>query len=270
MPGRTGSTQPEPRRAPGGRIGSQVSSTVSRGSRTLNADGHRPARIVLADDQQLIRLGIRSVLTREEDLEIVGEASDGREALELCRRLSPDLLLTDVEMPGTDGLEATRRIKAELPSTSVLVLSAHDDPEYMLGAVQAGADGYILKENAVPLIADAVRAVLGGEPSFDPGLSVRLLRSLPGRGLPDGGRGNLSPDQARRREEMVDALTEREREILGLVARGLSNGQIARELFLSVGTVKTHVHHVVKKLGVSDRTQAAVLAIRLGLAPSDR
>ena len=247
-----------------------MSGAVSRDLRKMSADGHGPARIVLADDQELIRLGIRTVLSRQEGLEIVGEASDGREALQLCRRLVPDVILMDVEMPEMDGLEATRRIKAELPSTSVLVLTAHDDPDYLLEAVQAGAAGYVLKENAVARIADAVRAVLGGEPSLDPGLSVRLLRRLPGGGRREGGWGDLPPDEARRGEEIVEALTERELEILGLVALGKTNGDISEDLFLSVGTVKTHVHRVIKKLGVSDRTQAAVLAVRLGLAPLDR
>jgi DNA-binding NarL/FixJ family response regulator len=222
----------------------------------------RVMRIVLADDQELIRFSIRSVLAGEEDIEVVGEASTGRESLDLCRRLKPDLVLMDIEMPEMDGIEATRRIKEDLPETSVLMLTSQDDPDYLLDAIQAGAAGYVLKENALFQITSAIRSVLDGEPSLDPGLSMGLLRRLSGQPSEDSHRA------AAHRKEVIELLTNRELEVLGLIALGRTNHQIAQELFLSVGTVKTHTHHIVRKLEVSDRTQAAVLAIKLGLEPS--
>ena len=232
---------------------------MGRGSQ----DG-RVMRIVLVDDQELIRFSIRSVLAREEDIEVVGEASTGRESLDLCRRLKPDLVLMDIEMPEMDGIEATRRIKEDLPETSVLMLTSQDDPDYLLEAIQVGAAGYVLKENALFQITSAIRSVLDGEPSLDPGLSMGLLRRLSGRPQPN----EDSHRAAAHRKEVIELLTNRELEVLGLIALGRTNQQIAQELFLSVGTVKTHTHHIVRKLEVSDRTQAAVLAIKLGLEPS--
>jgi two-component system, NarL family, response regulator LiaR len=227
----------------------------------------RRARVVLVDDQDLIRFGLRSVLSQA-DVEIVGEASSGREALEISRRLKPDLVVMDIEMPEMDGLQATREIKAELPTTSVLILTSHDEPEYLLEAVRAGAAGYVLKSDVFVRLTEAVERVLSGENSLDSGLAVQLLLRLPeGAGHEEKG---PSQDERRQGEALAEALTERELEILRLVAGGKTNQQMAQDLFLSVGTVKSHVHRVISKLGVSDRTQAAVLAIRLGLAPSDR
>jgi DNA-binding NarL/FixJ family response regulator len=135
-------------------------------------------RIVLADDKELIRYGLTGILSREEDMEVVGEASTGGEALQLCRTLRPDLVLMDVEMPEMDGLSATRRLKEELPTISVLILTAHDNPDYLLEAVQAGAAGFLLKESALQQVADAVRTVMNGEPTLDQALAVRLLRRM--------------------------------------------------------------------------------------------
>jgi len=227
-------------------------------------DRKRQARVVLVDDQDLIRFGLKSVLAHA-DVEIVGEAASGREALELCRRLKPDLVVMDIEMPEMDGLAATREIKAELPTTSVLILTSHDEPEYLLEAVRAGAAGYVLKSNVFVRLTEAVGRVLSGENSLDSDLAAQLLRRLP-EGERHEEKG-LSQDERRRRETLLEALTERELEILCLVAGGKSNQQMAQDLFLSVGTVKSHVHRVISKLGVSDRTQAAVLALRLDLAP---
>jgi len=220
-------------------------------------------RIVLADDEELIRFGLMGILSREEYMEVVGAASTGSEALELCRRLRPDLVLMDVEMPEMDGLSATRKLKEELPTISVLVLTAHDNPDYLLEAVQAGAAGFLLKESALQQVASAVQTVMNGEPLLDQELAVRLLRRLSPQIEAAGSReAELDEDL---RSKFLEALTDRELEILSLLSIGMSNQQIAQRLFLSLSTVKTHVHRIISKLGVSDRTQAAVRAIRLGL-----
>jgi DNA-binding NarL/FixJ family response regulator len=225
---------------------------------------HSTTRIVLADDEELIRFGLRGILSREEDMEVVGVASTGSEALRLCRRLIPDLVLMDVEMPEMDGLSATRQLKEELPTVSVLVLTAHDNPDYLLEAVQAGAAGFILKESALQQVASAIRTVMNGEPLLDQALAVQLLRHLsPHTRAAARSRGAEVDEELCNR--LLEALTEREIEILDLLSAGMSNQQIAQTLFLSLSTVKTHVHHIISKLEVSDRTQAAVRAIRLGL-----
>jgi DNA-binding NarL/FixJ family response regulator len=228
----------------------------------LSAQDKHVVRIVLADDEELIRFGLVGILSREEDMEVVGEAATGSEALRLCRSLRPELVLMDVEMPEMDGLSATRRLKEELPTTSVLVLTAHDNPDYLLEAVQAGAAGFLLKESALQRVADAVRTVMNGEPLLDQELAVKLLRRLTPQ--EDTPRRTAEAD-GELRTELLEALTDRELEILELLSRGMSNQQITHQLFLSLSTVKTHVHRIISKLGVSDRTQAAVRAIRLGL-----
>ena len=225
-------------------------------------DGHRPARVMIADDLDVIRAGLRGVLSHEPGLEVIGEAQNGREAVELCRRTRPDIVIMDIQMPEMDGLTATREIKAELPAVAILILTAYEDPEYLLEAVRAGAAGFVLKQNALARVTEVVRTVLGGEPTLDQGLAMRLLQNLP---APDGTPERKDSETLAQREEAIEALTKRELEILAHLARGRTNGQIAQELVLSVGTVKTHVHRVISKLGVSDRTQAAVRAIRIGL-----
>jgi DNA-binding NarL/FixJ family response regulator len=220
-------------------------------------------RIVLVDDEDLIRFGLMGILSREEDMEVVGEASTGSEALRLCRNLRPELVLMDVEMPEMDGLSATRQLKEELPTISVLILTAHDNPDYMLEAVQAGAAGFLLKESALQHVASAVRTLMNGEPLLDQELAVRLLRRLSPQ-VEEAGSREAQVDEELR-AKMLEALTDRELEILDLLSSGMSNQQIAQQLFLSRSTVKTHVHRIISKLEVSDRTQAAVRAIRLGL-----
>ena len=226
----------------------------------------RPARVLLADDLESVRVGLRMVLSREPDLEVVGEAVNGWEAVELCRRSGPDLVVMDVQMPEMDGLAATREIKAELPAVAVLVFTAYDDPDYMLEAVRAGAAGFVLKDNALLGVAEVIRTVLRGDPPLDQGLAMRLLRRLSDLHGPSG----YDAEARARRERVKDLLTEREREVLRHLARGRTNHEIAGELVLGVGTVKTHVHRIISKLGVSDRTQAAVYAIRTGLASPGR
>jgi DNA-binding NarL/FixJ family response regulator len=226
----------------------------------------KTVRIVIAEDEGLVRVGLRSILAQEPTFEVVGEASTGTEALRLCRVLKPNVVLMDVQMPEMDGLAATREIKKELPATSVLVLTAHDNAEYLLEAIGAGAAGYLLKEAALQRVVGAVRRVINGESPLDQELAMRLLGRLSTEVMP------LDTKEAarteKRRQEVLEVLTDRELEILNFLALGMSNQQISESLFLSVGTVKTHVHRIISKLGVSDRTQAALFSIRLGLNPS--
>jgi DNA-binding NarL/FixJ family response regulator len=215
--------------------------------------GHaRPARVLIADDHELARLGLRTMLAPEPDLQVVGEAATGREALELCRRLPADLVLMDLRMADLDGLTATRAIKQEYPGTSVLIVTVSEDPDYLLEALKVGAAGYVLKDASRQEVVAAVRQVLNGESPVDVKLATRLLKRLAGEAK--------GPAAA-----PAEELTPREREVLGLVAEGKTNAEIAQALFLSVGTVKIHVEHIIAKLGVSDRTQAAVRALELGL-----
>jgi DNA-binding NarL/FixJ family response regulator len=224
----------------------------------------RPARLIVADDHALLRTGIRSMLAGEPDFEVVGEAADGQEAMELCRTLHPDLVLMDVRMPRMDGLAATRAIKEEFPRTSVIMVTMQEDPDYLFEAVIAGAAGYVLKGATPEQLTDAVRQVLDGEFLFNQRLTIDLLRSMAGGEKP----ATPSARDAASDESLSEPLTAREKEILRLLARGQSNPQIARELVVSPGTVKNHVRDIIAKLGVSDRTQAAVRAMELGLLAS--
>ncbi len=224
-----------------------------------------PARVLIADDHMLVRDGYRLMLDREEDLEVVGEAANGREAVELCRRLHPELVLMDVRMPEMDGLEATREIKVESPTTSVLVVTTYDNPDYLFEAVEAGAAGYVLKDAPKSQLLDAVRRTLGGESPLNQELAMQLIS----RFTREASKPNESPPAGPQRRgagaPALEALTPRELEVLGLLAQGKSNPQIAQELVISRLTAKTHVERIIRKLGVSDRTQAALRAIELGL-----
>ena len=223
--------------------------------------GTRPARLVVVDDHALVRSGIRSMLAGEPDLAVIGEAASGQEAVDLCRRLRPDLALIDIRMPGMDGLAAARAIKAELPRTGVVMVTMQEDPDALFEAVKAGAAGYVLKGATPDELTAAIRAVLGGESLLDQRLTLALLRSLTaGQGL-----ARQDPPVRHSPTSLVEQLTAREVEVLRLLASGLTNGQIADALSVSPGTVKNHVAHIIAKLGVSDRTQAAVRALELGL-----
>jgi DNA-binding NarL/FixJ family response regulator len=231
------------------------------------AEGSQMIRVALVDDQTFVRFGLKSILRGQPDIEVVGEASTGHQALDLCRRVKPDMLVMDIEMPELDGIAATRRIKKEFPTVSILVFTAHDSLDYLTKAVEAGAAGYILKETAYHRLPDAVRRVMSGESPLDQELAMRLLQDVTHRSRQHG---QSTLQRVANHERVGESLTEREREILALLALGMTNQQIAEELVLSMGTVKTHVHRIISKLGVSDRTQAAVLAIRLGLiSPED-
>ena len=221
---------------------------------TSPEQGHEPTRLAIVDDHQLAREGLRDMLADALDIEVVGEAANGREALLLCSRLHPDLVLMDVRMPEMDGLAATREIKQRYPETSVMMVTMHENPDYLLEALKAGAAGYVLKGATKRELVTTVRQVLRGESVLDPELATRLLRRLASEAE---GNGQAAPPR--------EQLTPREREVLRLVAGGQTNQEIGRQLALSVSTVKTHLEHIIAKLGVSDRTQAAVRAVELGL-----
>jgi DNA-binding NarL/FixJ family response regulator len=210
-------------------------------------------RVLLVDDQALVRSGFRLILETREDLEVVGEAVDGSEVVDLARRLKPDVILMDVRMPKVDGVEATRRLAAIGSPARVLILTTFDLDEYVYEAIRAGASGFLLKDVLPAQLVDAVRVVASGEAILAPTVTRRLLEHFAGT-LP----GNERPPELAR-------LTERELEILTLLADGLSNAELADLLFLSETTVKTHVSSVLRKLELRDRVQAVVLAHRAGL-----
>jgi DNA-binding NarL/FixJ family response regulator len=211
-------------------------------------------RVLIADDQALLRGGFRMILESQKDIEVVGEAGDGREAVERARALEPDVVLMDIRMPELDGLEATRQLKAREDGPRVLILTTFDLDEYVYEAMKAGASGFLLKEVRPEQLADAVRDVAAGETLVAPAITRRLIEEFVRRRPPGSGR-----------PEQVSELTERELEVLGLVARGLSNSEIASKLFVSDATVKTHITHVLAKLGLRDRVQAVVLAYESGI-----
>ncbi|MCW2995312.1 MAG: DNA-binding response regulator [Conexibacter sp.] len=214
--------------------------------------------IVLVDDQELLRMGFRMVLEAQPDLELVGEASGGEEALEVVERLQPDVVLMDVRMPGIDGVETTRRLVERGGRSRVIILTTFDLDEYAYAALRAGASGFLLKDAQPADLLSAIRSVASGDSVVAPSTTRRLLESLADQ-LPDPGRaGRLSDPQ-------LDGVTPREREVLIAVARGLSNAEIAEELVLSEATVKTHVGRVLAKLALRDRVQIVVYAYERGL-----
>ena len=210
-------------------------------------------RVLIADDQSLVRAGFRLVLENHPDIEVVGEASNGHEAVHSAGRLAPDVVLMDIRMPELDGIAATREITAR-HDARVLVLTTYDLDEYVYDALQAGASGFLLKDTPPEQLADGIRAVADGEALLAPTVTRRLIEEFT--------RVGRSP---RARPAELDELTPRELEVLRMLARGLSNGEIAAELVLGETTVKTHVTHVLSKLGLRDRVQAVVLAYESGL-----
>jgi len=263
----------------------------------------RAARLLIADDHALVREGLRTMLSGEPGIEVVAEANDGKQALDLCRDLRPDLVLMDVRMPVMDGLEATRRIKQEMPKTSVMMVTMHENPDYLFEAIKAGAAGYVLKDASGERILGAVRSTLDGESPLNQELAMRLLVRLARESSDDSegaapeGSGTSSvaaEDEPREGEPLelhsgtagsetvsdaspsgrtsgaaqIENLTPREVEVLRLLSQGQTNPQIAQNLLFSVSTVKAQVRSILTKLGVSDRTQAAVRAIESRLIVS--
>jgi DNA-binding NarL/FixJ family response regulator len=215
-------------------------------------------RLVVVDDHDLAREGLKDMLFDETDIQVVGEAANGREALLACSRLRPDLLLMDVRMPEMDGLAATREVKKGYPEVSVLMVTMHENPDYLLEALKAGAAGYVLKDAPQEEVIEAVRRVRDGESALDPELAARLLRRLAAEN------GTNGPKRAGRRGP-PNQLTPREFEVLRLMKLGHTNRQIAAELVISLGTAKNHVEHIIAKMEASDRTQAVVKALELGV-----
>jgi DNA-binding NarL/FixJ family response regulator len=213
----------------------------------------RPARMIIADDHELARAGLRNMLAGDGGLILVGEASNGREAVALCRELQPDLALLDVRMPDMDGLAATHEIRQACPQTRVLIVTTHANPDYLLAALKAGAAGYVLKDVTRQDLLSTIRRVLRGESVLSGEIATQALQRLIGQ--PAG-------------QALPERLTPRECEVLEQIVEGRTNREIARELSLSVGTVKIHVEHIIAKLGVADRTQAAVRAVESGLLRS--
>ncbi|MGS2618553.1 response regulator [Micromonospora sp. LZ34] len=220
----------------------------------------RPIRVLLADDQHLVRTGFRVILEVEDDIEVVGEAADGERAVGMARALRPDVVLMDVEMPGVDGLAATRRITADSDGPggpAVLILTTFDRDDYLFAALRAGASGFLLKNGTPEDLVEAIRVLARGDGLLAPELTRRVIATFARPG--DAAGAGISPEAALRE------LTPREREVLVLVARGASNAEIAAELHLGEATVKTHVSRVLAKLGLRDRVQAVVFAYEHGV-----
>jgi DNA-binding NarL/FixJ family response regulator len=212
-------------------------------------------KVVLADDQRLVRAGFRSILEDEDDLEVVGEAGDGAEALAACRALHPDVVLLDIRMPGVDGLQAAREIAADprLDAVKVVILTTFDLDDYVYGALRAGATGFLVKDTEPEELVHAVRVAARGDALISPSVTRRLIAEFAGRVRP--------PEPGPR----LNALTDREREVMRLVAAGLTNDEIAAHLVLSPATAKTHVSRIMTKLAVRDRAQLVVLAYESGM-----
>jgi len=209
-------------------------------------------KVVICDDQAIVREGLELLLKLEKDISVVGLAQDGAEAVELVKKTSPDLVLMDLKMPGLNGVEATRRIHTAYPEVKVLVLTTFDDDEWVFDAIRAGASGYLLKDTAREKVIVAVRGTLAGKSYVDPGVAGKLI-------------DRVANQQEQPESLITNRLTEREVDVLRLIGRGFSNAEIAARLNLSEGTVRNHVSAIFAKLEISDRTQAAILAIRHGM-----
>lgn len=210
-------------------------------------------RVFLADDHELVRQGLRSLLEVEADMEVVGEAGSSDSAVEGCLGLMPDVLVLDLHMPGVGGVEVCRRVREQLPRTNVLILTSFDDDDELFGVLSAGACGYLLKDTPSERITHAVRAVAEGEAVFDSAVVNRVIHGRP--------QGN---------DDLADPLSDREMEVLQLMAKGMSNKEIGRVLWISETTVKTHVSHILRKLDKADRTQAVLAAVKQGLVRLER
>ncbi|MEU7577424.1 response regulator transcription factor [Streptomyces sp. NPDC041068] len=220
----------------------------------------RVVRVALADDQPLVRAGLRVLMADAPDIEVVGEAGTGGEAVRLASDVRPDVVVMDIRMPGMDGIEATRLIKEDPAGPSVLVLTTFDDDEYVYGALRAGASGFLVKDMALEDILAAVHVVAAGDGLIAPGVTRRLIEEFAARPEPAG------PPEPR----AVEGITDRECEVLTLVGRGRSNAEIAAELFITVATVKAHVARLFTKLDARDRVQLVIIAYEMGLVAPTR
>ncbi len=213
-------------------------------------------RVVICDDQDIVCEGLRVILNSAVGIEVVGAAHDGAEALEVVARTSPDIILMDLKMPGMNGLQATRRLREEAPQVRVLVLTTYDADDWVFDAIRSGAAGYLLKDSPREELIAAIKGTAAGKTHVDPAVAGKLFGQIVRRSPPAG-------------STVAGDLSDRERDVLRLLARGLSNTAIAGRLYLSEGTVRNYVSAVFAKLGVSDRTQAAVIALRYGLVDLD-
>lgn len=213
-----------------------------------------PIRVLIVDDHEIVRKGVRGFLATEADIEVVGEAKDGLEAVSEATNFNPDVILMDLELPEIDGIEAVRRIKEHRQEVQILVLTSFATDDKVFPAIKAGALGYLLKDSSPEALVEAIREVHRGEPSLHPRVAKKLLYEI---------------SEASEKPPTEDPLTEREVEVLKLIAKGLSNQQIAKALIISEATVKTHVNRILSKLHLASRTQAALYALREGLASLD-
>jgi two-component system, NarL family, response regulator LiaR len=211
-------------------------------------------RVLITDDHKVVRRGLRGFLELDPELEVVGEASNGEEAVDLARRLEPDVVLMDLLMPVMDGIEATGEIRRRMPEVEVVALTSVLEDAAVTGAVKAGAIGYLLKTTEADELCEAIKAAAAGQVRLAPEAAARLMREV------------RTPENP---EALSEPLTERETEVLKLIARGMANKQISREIFVALSTVKTHVNNLYRKLGVTSRTQAALYAARVGLVPTE-
>lgn len=219
--------------------------------------GQKTLRLLVVDDHPVVRQGLRSMLSAEQGIEVVGEAASGEEAIEMASQMDPDVALVDIRMPGMSGIEVTRRIKAAWPGTAVILLTMYDSEMYVVEALRAGAAGYLVKDSSRELICHAINAVVEGGTMVRSGLLRRAIQGLT--------RAPRQPAEGQAHPVMTERFTARELDILRLVSQGRTNREIAGELNLAEVTVKKHVQSVISKLGVSDRTHAAIVAVRLGL-----
>ena len=225
-------------------------------------------RVLLVDDQPLMLVGLGILIGDTDDLEVAGEAGDGREAVRLVRELRPDVVVMDIRMPGMDGIEATRQATAEPDPPKVLVLTTFDDDEYVYGALRAGASGFLLKSMALNAILDAIRVVAAGDALIAPSVTRRLIADFAGTSpTPAAPAPDTEPAQDSR---VIAEITDREREVLALVGQGLSNREIAERLVISAATAKTHVARLFAKLEARDRVHLAIIAFETGLVPRGR
>jgi DNA-binding NarL/FixJ family response regulator len=215
-----------------------------------------PVRVLVVDDDDLMRAGLRGILSSDEAIEVVGEESDGREAVYRTRLVKPDIVLMDVRMPALDGISATREVLAAFPEVKVVILTTFEQDDYIFGALRAGASGFLLKRTAPEDLLAAVHTVAAGDSLLSPSVTSRVIEHMASQ-----------PRQETSHDPRLDELTAREREVLGAMARGLSNGEIADELVIEASTVKTHVKRVLSKLGARDRVQAVIFAYEQGVVP---